>query len=61
MSPNNWGVEFARLSFDELFAKGRVSESQRNAYYLGVAAGIGLANERLSPHSTAAKQLKSQL
>lgn len=51
-------TQFAQLTFDRLLAEGKVKESQREAFYLGVASGIGWSNERLDRHFVTTRQLE---
>ena len=50
-------TQFAQLTFDKLLAAGKVEESQREAFYLGAAAGIGWARERLGQRFVTTSQL----
>lgn len=54
------GLQFAKLTFDKLLARGKVNESDREGFYLGVATGIGWANDRLSRRFVTVQQLEKQ-
>lgn len=58
MDTRGWGVQFAELTFDRLLGEGKVSEDQRTTFYLGVAAGLGVASERLSRRFPASLKLE---
>lgn len=54
-------TQFAQLTFNELLGAGKVEESQREAFYLGVASGIGWANESIGRRFVTTSQLTDNL